>query len=234
VLAGLGYTASPPAHRFEKAPHHLAGVSRTTNGMMLRVEIHFDALSRDTLASIALDRLTEPLRNFPLGSRTARTLGHVDMLRHLSHHTLEPSWDGRVRRLGLVDLYRYAITFDADIDWDRLARRYPLVCNLFGCLHQVVPLPPPLSRLAPPTPVRAPAGRSMRPLRDILRRERGVGAMAADLFSPPAWWLHAYYGIPPDRSLFGVRAWRHPLRLVRWLTLRMQPLAARSLLWLAP
>jgi hypothetical protein len=90
---------------------------------------------------------------------------------------------------------------------------YPFVINALRCLHYVVPLPPALARFSPSPAAGAPArvGEIPRPLRAVALRQ---------LLNPPEWWLHAYYGVPVDRSLTGVRMGRHPWRLARWIGLR--------------
>jgi hypothetical protein len=220
LLRRLGFDATEIGRRFGRNAHHLPVASRAQNGLTISVELHRDALSRDTLSSISMSNLTEPARAFDLNSTRAQALGHVDALRHLTHHLLEPSWDGRLRLVGLVDLVRYALTFHDRIDWRRLEASYPFVLNALGCLHYVTPLPGMLARFCPPDGSRPPArvGESPRPLRAIL--DVSPTAALVQLFNPPDWWLHAYYGVPAGRSLTGVRLGRHPWRVVRWVGLR--------------
>jgi hypothetical protein len=165
--------------------------------------------------------MTEPARAFDLNGTRALTLGHLDTLRHLTHHLLEPSWDGRLRLVGLVDLLRYAWKFHDQINWHRLETSYPFVLNALQCLHYVTPLPPVLARLSPPHGSRPPArvGETLRPLRAMLL-SGAPAATLGQLFSPPDWWLHAYYGVSVERSLTTVRFGRHPWRVARWIGLR--------------
>ena len=85
-----------------------------------------------------------------MDARRALALGHVDMLRHLAHHVLEPAFDGAIRLLGVIDLLRYTNVFHDEIDWARLGRDHPFVLNVLRCLHDVVPLPSVLRWLTPP------------------------------------------------------------------------------------
>ena len=218
LLRRLGFDAQSSRRRFGRYAHHLPVASRTQNGVTISIEIHRDALSHDTLSSISTINLTESARPFDVNGTQALALGHVDSLRHLTQHLLEPSWSGRLRLVGVVDLLRYGLTFHESIDWQRLETSYPFVINALRCLHFVIPLPAPLARYAPPASLAAPAGagEAIRPLRAILAGGSHAGMMR-ELFSPPGWWLHAYYGVPPDRSLSGVRLARHPWRVARWL-----------------
>ena len=222
-LRQLGFDAQDDSQRrFGKNAHHLPIASRSQNGIIISVEIHRDALSRDTLSSISMNNLTEPPRSFDMNGMHARTLGHIDTLRHLTHHLLEPSWNGRLRLVGVVDLFRYALTFSNQIDWPRLEGSHGFVLNALRCLHHVVPLPGALARFSPaansPAPMRV--GETIRPLRAMLADGRPT-ALLTELFDPPDWWLHAYYGVPPERSLTAVRFGRHPWRVARWLGLRV-------------
>lgn len=221
-LRRLGFNAEDMTpRRFGRHAHHLPIASRSQNGVTISVEIHRDALSRDTLSSISMNNLTESPRPFDMNGTRALALGHVDTLRHLTHHLLEPSWDGRLRLVGVVDLLRYALTFHDQIDWRRLATSYAFVLNALRCLHHVMPLPAALARFSPPadSPPPARAGETIRPLRAILAGRRPTAALA-ELFNPADWWLHAYYGVPTERPLTGVRFGRHPWRVARWLGLR--------------
>jgi hypothetical protein len=221
-LQRLGFEAQAMVQRrFRSNAHHLPIASRSQNGVTISVEIHRDALSRDTLSSLSMSNLTEPLRPFEMNGTRALALGHVDALRHLTHHLLEPSWHGRLRLIGLVDLLRYASTFHDRIDWRRLETSHAFVLNALRCLHHVVPLPAALARFSAPAGSTAPArvGETIRPLRAILEGGHRTAALG-ELFNPPDWWLHAYYGIPPERSLTLVRLGRHPWRVARWLGLR--------------
>ena len=222
MLRRLGFDAAEtPQRRFGRNAHHLPIASRSQNGILISVEIHRDALSRDALSSISMSNLTESLRSFDMNGIHARALGDIDMLRHLTHHLLEPSWSGRLRLIGLVDLLRYAVTFHDRVDWPRLEAGYPFVVNALRCLHHVIPLPGTFARFAPPadSPVPARVGETIRPLRAMLAGGHATSALR-ELFNPPDWWLHAYYGVPTERSLTGVRLGRHPWRVVRWLGLR--------------
>ena len=176
-----------------------------------------------SLSSIELSNLTEPPQSFVLDGRRHLTLGHVDMIRHLTHHLLAPSPDGCVRLIAIVDLLRYARTFQDRIDWPRIERDFPFVVNALGCLHHVVPLPSALRRFVPspacPLPRRA--GETMRPLRSIVRRGRPPGDVVRELFEPPDWWMHAYYNVPMGQSLRRTYLLRHPWRVARWLHLRI-------------
>jgi hypothetical protein len=223
ALRRLGFHADRAFRRFGRNAHHLPIASRVDAGLTINVEVHADALSRDTLSSIAFGTLTDPPQPFLLDGARRFTLGRIDMLRHLTHHLLEPTPDGAVRLIGVVDLLRYAKTFHDHIDWERVDRRFAMVTNTLRCLHGYVTLPSELMRLAPDPQSRRPAGvgQIMRPLRSIVAGGRPLASIFRELFDPPEWWMHAYYDVPPGQSLAHVRLVRHPWRVACWLGLRI-------------
>jgi len=220
VICQLGFDAALP-RRFGGHAHHLPSATRVDGGLPIIVEIHLDALTRDSGQSIAPANLVEPPRRFLLDGASRMTLGHIDMLRHLVHHMLEPSPDGLVRLIALVDLLRYARAFHAEIDWPRVEAAFPFVLNALACVHAIVPLTDQLVRYAAPDWWRpGEAGQTLRPLRWIAR-EASALTMVRELLLPPAWWMHGYYNVRPGRSLLFARAVRHPTRMIRWLALRV-------------
>ena len=79
-LRRLGFDTHDMAQRrFGRNAHHLPIASRSQNGVTISVEIHHDALSRDTLSSISMSNLTESPRPFDMNGTHALTLGHVDI-----------------------------------------------------------------------------------------------------------------------------------------------------------
>ena len=70
-------------------------------------------------------------------------------------------------------------------------------------------------------PAPAGAGFGMVPLSEIAAEDISPFTKLSQVFSPPAWWLHGHYGVPPERSLLFCRAVRHPLSVLRWLSRRV-------------
>jgi hypothetical protein len=222
ALGRLGFGAAAEPQRFRRNAHHLPVAQRPGDGLPINVEIHVDALSRDARSSIATNNLAEPPQPFTLGGTRRWTLGHLDMLRHLTHHLLEPSAARRVRLIGIVDLVSYACAFHERIAWGRLQSDFGFVTNALACLHHLVPLPGTLMRFAPAAANAAPdrVGEVVRPLRSILLEGQPPGAIFQELFDPPDWWMHAFYNVPADRSLTPVRVLRHPWQVARWFARR--------------
>lgn len=221
TLAELGYNVPRQAQsRYMSEHHHLPGASMQRDGLLISVEVHHDALSGDAPASITFDNLTTPLQSYEVNGHKAQALGHQDQLRHLFHHMSEPA--SRLKLIWCTDIVYYAQHFNDQIDWAALSRDYPAVANALRVVDSALPLPEDLSRFKMGSGFNAleGAGRSIQPLSSLLRlplRKRVEG-----LFNPSHWWLHLYYGIPPDKSLLPTRLFRHPAKVITWVFRRIR------------
>jgi len=216
VLGNRGFFAPLVAENVRLiGHHHLAPAIRVTDGVVVQVEIHHNALSRDWNASLTIRTLIDAPRLFPLDGGHARTLGHRDMLRHLSRHCADR---GPLFRLGWVaDLVGYAHRYRDEIDWKGLTTEDPFAINALSLMHFVTPLPEALAReLQPPTaPVPGGAGESGKSLEMILQRGRSLSDVSRDVLYPSDWWLRLYYGVALTSSLAWCRWIRHPAHVLR-------------------
>lgn len=216
IVSELGYqTAKGP--RPPEDHHHLPTVSRTIDRLLVSIEIHHDALAPDNIGSIRVDALTDPARAFTVNDATLHTLGHIDMLRHLCRHALEPRESMKIG--SALDIMLYATRYAGDIDWSRLKGEFPEVINMLQLLGHLVPRPPGLEPYVPATAHAAPGGVGvgMIPLSRLRHRKDRT----AKLFNPSDWWLRGFYNVPPGRSLAYTKAVRHPARVLFWLWRRM-------------
>ena len=230
VLSELGFSVPTQAPSpFLERHHHLPNAGLQRDGLFVSVELHVDALSYDVPARLPIDRLSAAPQPFSVDGLPARTLGHIDMLHHLWRHNFEPA--ATTRMISITDLVEYALKFHAAIDWRLLGRRCPGAINALALVHYLTPLPPGLDRLRPPanTPPPDGIGRGLRPISHIFKRHRPVFEILRELLRPPPWWLHAHYGIPPERSLRWCRRVTHPLRVASWLRRRLTALLAARL-----
>jgi hypothetical protein len=195
--------------------HHLPTARTTRSGYCISLEIHLDALSLDQPDRLTLATLTAKPLPFQRGEgQFGLALGHIDMLRHLTRHAFEPA--RRVRLIHLYDLWRYQSVFREEIDWRQIQARFPQVMIILRLIACVLSSSASALEAAP-----GGAGFGMVPLSEIASANISPFAKLSEVFSPPAWWLHGYYGVPPERSLLTCRAVRHPLRVLRWLTRRL-------------
>lgn len=198
--------------------HHLPNSTRIQDGFCISLEVHHDALSGDVSASISLDDLTENLQAFELANSKVYAFGHIDMLKHLCHHTFEPA---QIIKLGsILDLTLYANTYAHEIDWAQLEKTQPNIVNSLRCIHALIPLPEKLK-----TAIGGPfndhwqpkgLGESFIPLSQILGFNSKREKLRA-MFAPSAWWMHIFYTVPPQKSLFLTYFFTHPLTLAKWV-----------------
>lgn len=207
----------PRRHRH----HHLPGATRKREGYQVSVEMHEDAFSYDQPERLTLRTLSGSLREVDFGGRRLRAFGHVDMLRHLTAHLLEPRPETRL--LGVVDLVGYAARHAAEIDWKAMKRAHRRVTNALTLMDYITPLPTALEALRPATGVRRPTGVGAGfPLLSTVRFVPGRRVRALrEVLYPSEWWMHAYYGVPPGRPLAVTRWTRHLPRLAAWRLRRM-------------
>ena len=214
-LLNLGYSASQNSMATLHHHHHLPVASKLIDGVNVCIEVHRDALSGDVSESIAFGNFTSDPIPFQFGQQTAYHLGHVDMLRHLCHHTMEPA--ASIKLSAIVDLYGYASAFLDQVDLKLLAKKFSFVPNYFALLHYVTPLPTTLHQWVSPPKALPPAnvGTGFTPLG---QRDKGKLLSA---FQASEWWLHGFYNVKPGSSLIITQMLIHPAMVTKWLLRRL-------------
>lgn len=221
TLAELGFDAPTlPRSASLVSHHHMPGAVKRCDGFAVQVEIHVDAISRDSAGSLSMTRLSSPPQEFTVEGRAAYALGHADMLYHLCRHAAECA--PLLRLIWVADLIGYATRYRDEIPWDDLGRQRPFVLNALSLLALVTPLPDEL--LAHVTPARGEGlrgiGVACKPLSDIVQRQRPPREVWRDLFDPSDWWLRLHYGVRDNQSLGWHRWIVHPLWIAGWLVRR--------------
>jgi Uncharacterised nucleotidyltransferase len=220
ITRSLGYSfACRHESRFAGRMHHLPAATIDQSGFRIALELHVDAMSSDQADSLTFATLTAEPQPFQRScGPSGMALGHTDMLRHLARHAFEPA--RRIRLKHLYDLWRYQAFFRDEIDWRELALRFPDVIVILRLVSYVFASGTRGPFNAASEPVPPGLGLGMVPLSEIAIAEAGFMGKLAALFNPPAWWLHGFYGVPPEKSLLICRTVRHPLTLARWLARR--------------
>jgi hypothetical protein len=220
IARDLGYVFETRyKSNFSARMHHLPEAALIQSGFRISLEIHTDAMSPDhpySLTFASLSAKPQPVRRG--GGPEGLALGHTDMLRHLARHAFEPA--RQIRLIQLYDLWRYQAVFRDEIDWQDLKSRFGyviVVLRLVSCVFadghpEIVP------RKIGPCP--AGAGFGIMPLSEIAASNLGPLGKLSALFNPPAWWLHGFYGVPLEQSLWLCRTVRHPATVLRWLLRR--------------
>ncbi|MEQ1728682.1 MAG: nucleotidyltransferase family protein [Vicinamibacterales bacterium] len=219
VLSELGFEGFDPSTVPRGHHHHLPGVSARREGFAVAVEVHTDALSHDQLERMPLAAVRHAVRSVPVGGRTVLALGHDDMLRHVAAHLLQPGREPRL--INVVDRVEWAAAHEATIDWVRLGRESPRTVITLSLMHYLTALPDTLARLRPSAPAPDGVGENVPMLSSLEWRLGALPATLGQLLYPSAWWMHGFYGVPPERSLAGVRWSRHAPRAARWVLRRV-------------
>ncbi len=220
LAEGLGYVFAPRhASKYAKRMHHLPPAITTQSGFRIFLEIHNDAMSPNQPHRLSLATLAAKPQPFRRGSGLdGLALGHTDMLRHLARHAFEPA--RQIRLIHLYDLWRYQTIFRDEIDWRELEARFPYVIVVLRLVSHVFPSVQSATASFAAEPIPAGVGFGMMPLAEIAAANMSTAAKMSALFGPPAWWLHGFYGVPPEQSLLVCRTVRHPANLARWLLRR--------------
>jgi hypothetical protein len=220
ITRGLGYSfARRHASPFAGRMHHFPAATADQSGFRIALEIHMDAMSPNQGCSLTIATLTAKTQPFQRGyGPSGIALGHTDMLRHLARHAFEPA--RRIRLKHLYDIWRYHVIFRDEINWRELATRFPDVIVVLQLVSYVFARPGAAANNSTSEPVPAGVGLGMVPLSEIAAADVGLCAKFAALFNPPAWWLHGFYGVPPEKSLLTCRTIHHPITLARWLAKR--------------
>jgi len=64
-------------------------------------------------------------------------------------------------------------------------------------------------------------GEIMGSMRSALVEKKPFRERLRLLFQPSDWWLHLYYNVDPNKSLFWAKFVKHPLRILNWLSRRI-------------
>jgi hypothetical protein len=220
ICRKLGFSFASTYHsRFAARMHHLPPATAERAGFRVALEIHTDAMSPDQADRLTFASLTEPPQRFRRGTGPdGLALGHTDMLRHLSRHVFEPA--RRIRLIHLYDLWRYHRMLEDRVDCRLVAARFPHVAIASRLIAQVFSDPEPAVSRQASEAIPTGAGRGMVPLSEIAAMTEGPRGKLNALFNPPAWWMHGFYAVPPERSLLFCRMIRHPARVAQWLLRR--------------
>lgn len=222
IASDLGYAfASRHPSKSAGRLHHIPAGEITQSGFRIFLEIHVEAMNLDQPRRLSFSNLASKPKPFDRGAGPqGLALGHTDMLRHLAGHAFDPAH--RIRLIHLYDLWRYQAIFRDAIDWREIEARFGYVVTVLRLVSQV------FSGAQAPAeagPVPAGLGLGMIPLSDIAASDMSMREKFDAIFSPPAWWLHGFYGVPPEQSLWMCRTVRHPATLVRWSLARAAGLA---------
>ncbi|RBP53499.1 nucleotidyltransferase family protein [Arenicella xantha] len=224
LLREIGYSM-PDAQpsRFMRDMHQLPNATKTIDGFICSVELHHDGISREVPGHLYYPSNAAHMQTIEWDGLTFSALDDVRMLHQVARHLegLHPS--ATLKLINVMDVIGLALKVLEAGRFDQLRSEFPHVINTLRCLHLLTPLPPQLLAELAPMPIKivAGVGQIMGSLRNALNVKRPMSERLTLLFRPSDWWLHLYYGVDPDRSLFMVKWVRHPLRVANWLSRRI-------------
>lgn len=219
-LRDIGFRAGDRKQGYLFDHHHLPVATRSVRGMLIQIEIHHDALSGDATSAMPFDAVRNNAISILIDGRKFNTLSHIDMLRHLCHHTFEPC--DKIKLGAISDIYGYSMKYFEEIDWNNISSNHKIIVNTLRCLHFLTPLPDKLSEEIGKPVCSSPdgVGKGFPPLSTILNKNSALSTKFKKLLFCSEWWLHIFYLVPPEKSLFLVKTIRHPVRVCFWIARR--------------
>ena len=211
--------------KFMRDSHQLPNATKKVKGFIISVEIHHDALSRDVPDSLFYEQVFSLTQIVKWRELEFDMLGHEQMLHQVTRH-LEGLHPGAVLKLiNVMDVVLYSEQFIDEIDWRLIKNKYSHVINALKCLHLIHPLSEKLQTTINGKQLAqselSGVGSIMQPLSQIFSKRRSYSEQFSLLFAPSDWWLHLYYNVDPDRSLWWVKFLRHPFTIIIWLGKRL-------------
>lgn len=209
--------------QFMRDMHQLPNATKTVNGFVSSVELHGDGISREVTGHYHYPNNKLEIQTVKWNDLEFQALEDLPMIHQVSKH-LEGLHSGAVLKLiNVMDVIGLAMMIQSKGRFDELAEKFPHVVNTLRCLHLHTPLPAKLSQALAPLPSRAPSGigQIMGSMRNALLGSKPLKERLNLLLDPSDWWLHLYYNVDPDKSLWWIKCVRHPLRVSSWLIRRM-------------
>ena len=208
--------------KYMRDMHQLPNATKTVNGLVSSVELHRDGISREVAGHFYYPESGSSVQMIRWGELSFQALEDVQMLHQVTKH-LEGLHSGAVLKLiNVMDVIGLADHVRAAGKWPRVEQEYPHVVNTLRCLHLLTPLPDRLKEQVGRLPDRSPegVGQIMGSLRAALLKKAGLIEKLKPLLLPSDWWMHLYYNVDPNKSLFWIKLVRHPMRVSNWLLRR--------------
>ncbi len=224
LLRQIGFNLpEQQSNKYMRDSHQLPNATKKVDGFLISVEVHHDAFSRDVVGHLRYEDIKADLQTISWREIELKTLGHEQMLHQISTH-LEGLHPGAVLKLiNVIDVVAYAERFIDQIDWQVVKREHDHILNTLKCLHLITPLSEKLQQKIGGVAQAQPnnIGEIMKPLTAIFKKNNSFKKRLSLMFNPSDWWLHLYYNTSPDKSLWQIKYWRHPIRVATWLWQRL-------------
>lgn len=224
LLRKIGFNLpEQQSSKYLRGSHQLPNATKKVEGFTISVEVHHDCFSRDVVGHLRYQDVAPHLQVIKWRNLELQTLGHTQMLHHISRH-LEGLHPGAVLKLiNVLDVIAYCEAYINEIDWAEIHLHYLHVINTLHCIHLISPLSDKLQEKVGNLPITKPqgVGEIMLPLTRIINKRNSIKKQCNLLFKPSDWWLHLYYNIHPDKALWLTKIGRHPMRVITWFWQRL-------------
>lgn len=209
--------------KYLRDSHQLPNATIKSNGFIISLEVHHNALPRYVATKLQYDQVENDLCKIRWRELSMTTLAHEQMLNQLCWHLAALHPGAVLKMINVFDVVRYAERFIDEIDWQRIEKEFSHVINTLRCLHYMLPLSEALqTRIGGVSnkPVKG-VGESMISMRETLFSKSALRTKFNQLFLPPDWWLHLFYNVSPAKSLLRTKLITHPLTLAGWMLKRL-------------
>ncbi len=224
VLRELGYhLPEEQPSKYMRGTHQLPNAELHKDGFLISVEVHHNAIGQDANGSLEFHDIKQDTVLVEWGEIQFLTLPHEQMLHQLCRHLEGFHPAGKLKLINILDVVGYAEQYRQILNWKAIREQYPHILNTLRCLHLIVPLSSELRRVigGVANPDVKNLADIMLPLSWIFSQRYSWRQRLPLLFAPSDWWLHLYYSIPPQKSLWVTKVVRHPLKVMQWLANRL-------------
>ncbi|MEO0368132.1 MAG: nucleotidyltransferase family protein, partial [Pseudomonadota bacterium] len=224
IMRKLGYDLpkSQPS-KYMRDMHQLPNASKKVDGFLISVELHNDGISREVPGHYYYPEGDDNIQPIDWDGFSLPALEDNQFCHQVSKH-LEGLHNNAVLKLiNVMDVIGLAGLITEKGGYKELVARYPHVENTLKCLHLLTPLPAALQEAIPELTSKqiAGPGQIMVSLRTALLGNKSLKERFKLLFMPSDWWLHLYYNRDPNKSLTWIKWFKHPARVINWLSRRI-------------
>jgi len=223
-LRDIGFTIPlEQPSKYMRDMHQLPNATKKVNGFTCSVELHNDGISREVPGHFYYPEQASDFQIIEWNELRFQGLESVLFLHQVAKHLegLHPM--ATLKLINVIDVIVLAEHVLEQGLWPRLQQECPTVINTLRCLHLYTPLPLVLQTQLAPLPSKkiTGVGEIMGSMRSALVEKKPFRERLRLLFQPSDWWLHLYYNVDPNKSLFWAKFVKHPLRILNWLSRRI-------------
>lgn len=223
-LRSIGYDLPrEQPSQFMRDMHQLPNATKKVNGFLSSIELHGDGISREVTGHYYYPSSADKIQTIQWDDLEFCALEDLQMMHQVSKHLEGLHTGAQLKLINVMDVIGLAQMILHKGRFDELAKQFPHVITTLRCLHCYTPLPAELGERLAPLPTTPPknVGKIMGSMRNALLGKKSLRQRLKLLLDPSDWWLHLYYNVDPDKSLWWIKCVRHPLRIANWLSRRL-------------